>query len=271
MLQWQSHLPHYHSYFLSHSQQSHPDASAGAPKMFWFSTHSLTHSRRGATVTKQQSLGGGQSYRHGNPHSFRPSFFGGSRPGRALPATRRRHQQSRTLRTHSNSNTGHVHTPTWPGVWLLLAEVHVMRLHCSVRRCKITQPSLGSNWCFLSHLFIHFFFFMQYQCIVIGCSSYLNLNLICFKGTEKNKHPYMHWLYAFCKHCVVATTYFPSKNIFNKFTHIFLTNSWPNVSFSNPNGSNNRNCVCMSIKTPQKLLYRQPLWFSFLCNKPFRL
>lgn len=41
-----------------------------------------------ATVTKQQSLGGRQSYRHGDPHSagLGLSVFRRSRPGRTLPA-----------------------------------------------------------------------------------------------------------------------------------------------------------------------------------------
>lgn len=60
--------------------------------------------RRKATVTKQQSLGGGQSYRHGDPHSFGLSFFRRSRPSRALTAGERRHQHSTSI-NHTESAT----------------------------------------------------------------------------------------------------------------------------------------------------------------------
>lgn len=91
--------------------------------------------RRKATVTKQQSLGGGQSYRHGDPHSFGLSFFGRSRPSRALTAGERRHRHSTSI-NHTASATLDTFTlptsppPVRPGVWLLLAEVHVMRAQC---------------------------------------------------------------------------------------------------------------------------------------------
>lgn len=89
--------------------------------------------RRKATVTKQQSLGGGQSYRHGDPHSFGLPFFGRSRPGRALTAGERRHRHSTSI-NHTASATLDTFTPPRhprrPGVWLLLAEVHVMRAQC---------------------------------------------------------------------------------------------------------------------------------------------
>ncbi len=69
-------------------------------RFYWCTTnilvqHSLRVCRK-ATVTKQQSLGGRQSYRHGDPHSFglELSFFRRSRPSRALPAEERRHQHN---------------------------------------------------------------------------------------------------------------------------------------------------------------------------------
>lgn len=51
-----------------------------------------------ATVTKQQFLGGGLSYRHGDPHSFGPgrSLIRRSRPSRTLPDEERRCQCNTT-------------------------------------------------------------------------------------------------------------------------------------------------------------------------------
>lgn len=155
--------------------------------MFW----SSTHSRRGATVTKQQSLGGGQSYRHGDPHSLGPSFFGWSRPSRALPATKIRHQQSKTWRTQSISNTGHFYTPTWPGVWLLLAEVHVMRTQRVARRCKITEP-LRHGYCkrekqwLLSDLKLYIVY-LQQNCNITTCHVSVPLTSILYVGEEQWK------------------------------------------------------------------------------------